>query len=105
MARYIDAEKFLKSMIAKFKCVPLVGVSKYIQGEECFKGEPLDSLINEAPTADVVEVVRCEKCKYCDHCYPAKAIDEEPVEGWYCNLNSKYVLPTHFCSYGERREE
>lgn len=54
MTRYIDADKFLKSMITKFKCVPLLGVSKYINGEECFEGEHLNSLINEIPTADVV---------------------------------------------------
>ena len=104
MARYIDAEKFLKSMIAKFKCVPLVGVSKYIQGEECFEGEPLDSLINEAPTVDVVEVVRCENCK--------RRVDYEgrimcnkfghKFQGeWYgLSATAKY----HFCSYGERRD-
>ena len=50
MARYIDVDKFLKSMITKFKCVPLLGVSKYINGEECFEGEHLDSLINETHT-------------------------------------------------------
>ena len=68
----------------------------YIDADECavFKNK-----------ADFVEVVHCEKCKYCDHCYPAKAIDEEAIVGWYCNLNSKYVLPTHYCGYGERRDK
>ena len=78
MARYIDVDKFLKSMITKFKCVPLLGVSKYINGEECFEGEHLNSLINETPTADVQEVrhgkwekrkeccceYRCSVCEY-----------------------------------------
>ena len=96
MARYIDVDKFLKSMITKFKCVPLLGVSKYINGEECFEGEHLNSLINETPTADVQEVRHgrwisndlggykwayyCSECgwvdgypfndrhKYCPHC-------------------------------------
>ena len=56
MARYIDAENFLESIIEKFKCVPLVGVTKYINGEEYFEGNTLDILINEQPTADVEEV-------------------------------------------------
>ena len=61
MARYIDAEKFLKSTISKFKCVPLVGTT-YVNGygEECFEGEYLDVLITEQPTADVVEVKHAE---------------------------------------------
>lgn len=58
MARYIDAENFLESIIEKFKCVPLVGVTKYINGEEYFEGNTLDILINEQPTADVEEVKR-----------------------------------------------
>jgi hypothetical protein len=55
MARYIDADKFLKDQIRRCGCVPLVGVSKYINGEESFEGDCLDALINEQPTADVVE--------------------------------------------------
>ena len=92
MARYIDADKFAED-VCVFNAIDEHSANAVI------------SLLHRQPTADIVEVVRCEKCKYCDHCYPAKAIDKEPVEGWYCNLNSKYVLPTHFCSYGERREE
>lgn len=53
MPRYIDADNFLKSMTAKFKCVPLVGVPGCLNGEEYFDGEHLDALINETPTADV----------------------------------------------------
>lgn len=56
MARYIDADKFLESLISKFKCVPLVGTTSYMYGEECFEGEHIDTLINDQPTADVVEV-------------------------------------------------
>ena len=56
MARYIDAEQFLKSTISKFNCIPLVGVTSYINGEECFDGEHFDTLINEQTTADVEEV-------------------------------------------------
>lgn len=56
MARYIDADKVLKQMIEKFKCIPLIGVTKYINGEEYFEGEHLDTIIKETPTSDVEEV-------------------------------------------------
>lgn len=96
MARYIDVDKFLKSMITKFKCVPLLGVPKYINGEECFEGEHLNSLINEIPTADVVEVVRCKDC-----------IHRDP-EDKKCDCSFQAmggILPMDdddFCSYGEK---
>lgn len=94
MARYIDVDKFLKSMITKFKCVPLLGVPKYINGEECFEGEHLNSLINETPTADVVEVVRCKDC----------AVPHNQWTG--CpKLNGLVTPPDFYCSYGERRKE
>ena len=94
MARYIDVDKFLKSMITKFKCVPLLGVSKYINGEECFEGEHLDSLINETPTADVVEVVRCKDC----------AVPHNQWTG--CpKLNGLVTSPDFYCNYGEWKKE
>ena len=96
MTRYIDVDKFLKSMITKFKCVPLLGVSKYINGEVCFEGEHLDSLINETPTADVVEVVRCKGCKYFYQDGNIKV-----CKHWNCHSTTD----DSYCSYGERRKE
>lgn len=58
----------------------------------------------DAPTADVVEVVRCKECKHCELRYPAKAIGEEAIEGYYCYPNQRYVKSTDFCNYGERSE-
>ena len=55
-------------------------------------------------TANVVEVVRCKECGYCELSYPAKAIGEEAIEGYFCWLNQKYLKPTDFCSYGELKE-
>lgn len=54
--------------------------------------------------ADVVEVVRCKECKHCELRYPAKAIGEEAIEGYYCYPNQRYVKSTDFCNYGERRD-
>ena len=53
MVRYIDTDKLLKSAVSKFKCVPLVGVLSYRNGEECFDGLSFEEFINEHPTADV----------------------------------------------------
>lgn len=64
MARYVDADKLLKSAVSKFKCVPLVGVLSYRNGEECFDGLSFEEFINEQPTADVAprsEVEALEK--------------------------------------------
>jgi hypothetical protein len=85
MARYIDADEFLKSMIAKFKCVPLVGVTKYIYGEECFEGEILDAIIKETPTADVVEVKHGEWVAYeCEESY-GDGIGEKATKWYKCS--------------------
>ena len=51
-----------------------------------------------------VEVVRCKDCKWCKLCYPAKAIGEEAIEEYYCNMFKQYREPDDFCSYGERKE-
>ena len=87
MARLIDADKFLSSMIKRFKCVPLIGRNDY----DC---ESLKQMLIEAPTVDAVPVMHgrwmdfesdpmwqqcsaCEyiiqysyskDCKYCPNC-------------------------------------
>ncbi len=50
------------------------------------------------------KVVRCKDCKCCELRYPAKSIDEEPIEGYFCVLFNSYFNPTDFCSYGELKE-
>lgn len=48
---------------------------------------------------DFVEVVRCKDCK---HIYKARS----EKNTYYCTLgfNALKTEPTHFCSYGERRD-
>lgn len=64
-----------------------------------------DSVPNVATAVDFVEVVRCKDCKHCHHCYPIKKKNEESREGYYCKYNRRWVSPSGYCSYGERREE
>ena len=58
----------------------------------------LNKLIDDTPTADVVEVVRCKDCRL--------ATEDIMIDGWYhCYNNGMTHKPNTFCSYGERKEE
>lgn len=50
-------------------------------------------LVNDVPTADVVEVVRCGECRY------------NPKRSWvHCPMTGADTRkPNDFCSYGKRR--
>ena len=95
MARYIDADAFLKDETKRCGCVPLVG--------SCTTdNESLAYQLAKAPTADVVEVVRCKECKHAtfyscrnDTCY----------KGIICEYEIGTNDENFFCSYGERRTD
>jgi hypothetical protein len=53
---------------------------------------------------DVIKVVRCKDCKWCKLCYPAKAIGEEAIEEYYCNMFRQYRESNDYCSYGKLKE-
>ena len=72
--------------------------------------EIVEDVVENTPEADVVEVVRCKECKHgksldrtkppfkyykdsCVLCTCEDVVGDEPM----------VYLPTHFCSYGERR--
>lgn len=67
MARYIDADALIRK----------------IQEGHKFGSLTITELINECPTADVVEVVRCKDCKNWDR-------------HWISSLFSENV---HYCSF------
>ena len=52
-------------------------------------------MIEDAPTADVVEVVRCKDCKQSEIC---------PDTLLWCNRIEHLVPPKGFCHCGERKE-
>ena len=61
----------------------------------------LNKLIDDTPTADVVEVVRCKDCKYAFH---------HPLGYIYChrdgiNAYEMVFRKDSFCSYGERKDK
>lgn len=60
----------------------------------------LREVIEDTPTADVVEVVRCNDCKH-------KGWVQEPCHGKtidFCKLHEFCIRETDFCSYGERKK-
>ena len=101
MSRYIDADKLRKDEIARCHCVPCVG-----SNDSNYKD--LDEVLNDAPTADVVEVVRCKDCEH----WHIEGYD--PILERTCGtcqreyFGDKYGYReadgNDFCSYGERRE-
>lgn len=69
-----------------------------------------DRVLRKMLTVDAVEVVRCRDCRYarplnnteklvyldeCNACYNGEAT----IDGY------NIVMPKHFCSYGERKED
>ena len=85
--RYIDADK-LKSEF-DYKHIDMNKTTA------CVHHKNILEIINQQPTADVVEVVRCNDCIYYET----------------CNLRSShwwkggYTVDIEFCSFGERKEE
>ena len=88
MSRYIDKEK-LKAELRKK--IELSHKAKRAVIEEDF-----EDIINDMPTADVVEVVRCKDCIYhiAEYC-------TRDIKG---RTNMFYMTADDFCSYGERKD-
>lgn len=88
MKRYIDADG-----LANVKFVAIKGGKT----EEAYRtgwNGAIECIIENAPTADVVEVVRCGECKYMH------------TDG-KCDAFADFSIRpsvSDYCSYGERRE-
>ena len=81
MARYIDADALTNKMEA---VMDMQDTYLPIHFKEW--------VVDETPTADVVEVVRCKDCKH------------YKTDGW-CIWDGEEWKPDEFCSRGERREK
>ena len=91
MSRYIDADKLT------FSRVRIIHPDGTAGG---WNAVVMSSVINNAPTADVVEVVRCKDCVHSCEC----ELPMVPKEVLWCNKLVSLAHEKHFCSYGERRE-
>lgn len=60
-------------------------------------------MIEDLPSADVVEVVRCKDCRYCEECHYEEE-GEKPYIKLKCKWSNYSRQPNDYCSYGERRE-
>ena len=67
--------------------------------------DPTEAVADYLLDNDVVPVVRCKDCKFCKTFYPAKEIDKEPIQVWFCKAFRFTCKQDDFCSYGERRED
>lgn len=94
MSRYIDADKLI------FSRVRIIHPDGTAGG---WNAVVMSSVINNAPTADVVEVVRCKDCKYYDdgECgYHSESKEMRTYERWTVDVNED-----DYCSYGKRRRK
>lgn len=89
MPRYIDADKFINELKTK-------GWLKDKFLDNSAEMIAVEAIIDNQPTADVVEVVRCKDCKYLmfSDCYGE------------CSKGYKGIVsPNDFCSHGQKKEE
>ena len=63
--------------------------------------------VEDADAADVVEVVRCQECKHAQHIddKEPKYICTCPDVYGYGNRGAIFCRSTHYCGYGERKED
>ena len=100
MAEYIDRADLVERLENRVKDY----------GRDCNSNAPIISrtyqavlhMVENLPTADVVPVVRCGQCK------KVEWIDNEITKyrQYFCPLhNHELVGASHYCSYGERKDE
>lgn len=91
MPRYIDANKLLTELGEE----PMVWTDSEYEIQARIDHREFKSLIQDAPTADVVEVVRCDKCWYYI----------EGIMGHRCTNPNGLRAPNcdTYCPYGERK--
>lgn len=99
MIKYIDSEAFFKVI----NTMPYKDTS--YPDASAYNGAISDvaDMLTHFPAADVAEVVRCKDCKWLEKWHK----ELPPYDtGLYCtrpNQQSMNLLPTDYCSYGEKR--
>lgn len=97
MSKYIDADKLKGIVNRQYRdCHGYTGTKKDIYREALLAVKSAihcQSILN----ADVERVIRCKDCRL--------AKESNHFDGWYfCKNNQMTHQPTHFCSYGERKD-
>lgn len=99
MAEYIEREALLKKMLG-LHTIP-VYIGHVTDEDKMF--ETMVEVVEEQPTADVVEVVRCKDCIHRE--ILADSISKEISAICLLGEALHFVEDNHYCSYGERRCE
>ena len=94
MPRYADIDKLLETFDAD---APMNWTDTDAEMQEQRDFEHYRGIVENAPTADVVEVVRCGDCK--EFCGSSEKLAQ------HCRLYGAIVEEDDFCSHGERKEK
>lgn len=99
--RYIDADALSEK---KFNGIQSVNTDAFSNNStriyQIGWNNAIDAIVENEPTADVVEVVRCKDCKH------AEIQDYAPPSCRYCcKYSALYHAKNFYCSMGERRED
>lgn len=96
MAQYKNVEGYRNLFEEKYKEIKKM-INEGRTQLDCLAGgfSEAGSIIDNIPTADVVEVVRCKDCKYWL---------EQEFKG-FCSIHFTKKFANDFCSYGKRGEE
>ena len=97
MARYVEVSQIVRELLSVSVTDDLYGMGIHSGIDKALK------IIQEAPSADVVEIVRCEKCKYGDVSIISKAKDGEEDIACYCTLKKVVTNIDSYCPSGRRR--
>lgn len=96
MPRYIDADALTDDLISYAEA------NKGTYHAEGFKNAV--TVVEDQPSADVVEIVRCKDCQYWKTETEPIGIECEPGEdAHYCDMDGMITRTADFCSYGERK--
>ena len=95
--RLIDANALLED----FGEEPMVWNDGEAEIQERNDWRRYKNIVESQPTVDAVEVVRCEDCKY----YLTDTLYCQEHKTGYCTMDDVIKDKTHFCSYGERRDD
>lgn len=104
MPRYTHADELSR---AKFHPLPYTHIIpadiKDVEAYERGWNDAIDAIIENAPTADVVEVVRCKDCRWYDLTDPCGTLT--PNAHRCKRVTRLWMEDNAFCAYGESREE
>lgn len=93
MKRYVDVDKVLETAKEYQK-----DFAQYILERNVCGLVKIEEILEDTPTADVVEVVRCEDCKHCTY-------QRSTPYDRYCEQLEINCYGMDFCSCGERKDK